>query len=675
MTQHITSHLDMASSLIGKDAESPPRSLPSIEDIRRKTLDSLGRLPCAWQCKVAQTVLQGARDVVCISGTGSGKTLTFWIPLLFRPQGVQVIITPLNILGTQTQEQLQAVGISAIAVRGETATYANIEAIIALRYRVVAVSPEIALKPCGIFERVWKNPAFVSRLISVVWDEAHLLRSWSSFRPDLADAGRLRNILSTKIPFLLPSATLPEHALGDVLDTVHVRRQQVLIVRRSNDRPNVYLSVRKIRYALSSFKDLKFLVAVALQSRKFLVFFDNIEESIKACDIFRRWLPPEMRNKVVWFNADNTATFREATTGRYQRGELVGLFCTDAFGMGIDIPDIEVVVQWRPTCSLDSLWQRFGRAARNPHREALAVLLADAKYFDEEKEAARKRAEKRREATIARAQQSESGKRKRMESSDMAGQVSGAGRGQKRARRETPSEVTVAQAVAGESGSSASLTEYESLRVTYRTSHSQEAPSAQKGRKGNVGDVRNASNVGNITDEVDCLINAATRPFRCYRKPITAFYENDRLNDDEQRCRTSAGEDCSRCTLRPSPVCCSLCTPHHPLFSLLPPMDQPIDKARAARASQVDTQYTVSETDIQLRGALHRFRRDQTVRLYGLAHLHELGPGAVMGDDILKRIIDCARVHKIRDLDGLFRETKWHRSDELGNAVLQLINE
>lgn len=72
-------------------------------------------------------MLQGSRDVICISGTGSGKTLTFWMPLLFRPQGVQVIITPLNILGTQTQQQLQSYGISAIAIRGETATYANIE--------------------------------------------------------------------------------------------------------------------------------------------------------------------------------------------------------------------------------------------------------------------------------------------------------------------------------------------------------------------------------------------------------------------------------------------------------------------------------------------------------------------------------------------------------------------
>ncbi|KAI0738168.1 hypothetical protein C8Q80DRAFT_1060062, partial [Daedaleopsis nitida] len=57
--------------------------------------------PYLWQCHAAIALLKGDRDVVCISGTGSGKTLTFWIPLLFRPNGIQVIITPLNILGTQ----------------------------------------------------------------------------------------------------------------------------------------------------------------------------------------------------------------------------------------------------------------------------------------------------------------------------------------------------------------------------------------------------------------------------------------------------------------------------------------------------------------------------------------------------------------------------------------------
>ncbi|KAJ3000921.1 hypothetical protein NUW54_g6708 [Trametes sanguinea] len=125
-------------------------------------------------------------------------------------------------------------------------------------------------------------------------------------------------------------------------------------------------------------------------------------------------------------------------------------------------------------------------------------------------------------------------------------------------------------------------------------------------------------------EEMDCLINAATRPFKCYRKPISAFYENDRLNA-EVSCKTSMGEACPRCTLHPSPICCSLCSPSHPLFAILPPIGETLDKPKVARASQVDSQYRMTAKDTDLRAALHMLRREHTVRLYSLAHLHELG--------------------------------------------------
>ena len=57
--------------------------------------------------------------------TGSGKTLTFWMPLLFRLEGIQIIITPLNILGKQNVDALAALGVAGIALSAETATTEN----------------------------------------------------------------------------------------------------------------------------------------------------------------------------------------------------------------------------------------------------------------------------------------------------------------------------------------------------------------------------------------------------------------------------------------------------------------------------------------------------------------------------------------------------------------------
>jgi len=78
-----------------------------------------------WQIQAVHTILKGDQDVVSIAATGSGKTLTFWMPLLFHPQGIQIVVTPLNILGTQNVENLRQLGIHAIALNGETATTEN----------------------------------------------------------------------------------------------------------------------------------------------------------------------------------------------------------------------------------------------------------------------------------------------------------------------------------------------------------------------------------------------------------------------------------------------------------------------------------------------------------------------------------------------------------------------
>lgn len=97
--------------------------VPSISEIRQHAYDFFGIYPCLWQCRVVQAILRGDRDVISIAGTGSGKTYTFWIPLLFRKDGIQLIVTPLNILGEQSVLQLGKSKISAISTQGGQADH------------------------------------------------------------------------------------------------------------------------------------------------------------------------------------------------------------------------------------------------------------------------------------------------------------------------------------------------------------------------------------------------------------------------------------------------------------------------------------------------------------------------------------------------------------------------
>ena len=96
--------------------------VPSFEEIRRRTIAELRCDPCRWQARSTQDILHRGKDVIAIAPTGAGKTLTFWMPLLFRPNGIQLVVTPLNLLGTQNECDLGVVGMRAVAVRAETAT-------------------------------------------------------------------------------------------------------------------------------------------------------------------------------------------------------------------------------------------------------------------------------------------------------------------------------------------------------------------------------------------------------------------------------------------------------------------------------------------------------------------------------------------------------------------------
>jgi superfamily II DNA helicase RecQ len=105
---------------------TPTRTtIPTLLEIRQKTITLLGYRPCLWQIRVVEAILRHDKDIISIAATGAGKTLTFWMPLLFRLDGIQIIITPLNILGKQNVDALAALGIKGIALSAETATVEN----------------------------------------------------------------------------------------------------------------------------------------------------------------------------------------------------------------------------------------------------------------------------------------------------------------------------------------------------------------------------------------------------------------------------------------------------------------------------------------------------------------------------------------------------------------------
>ena len=106
-------------------SQSSPGTPSSLVNLRQKTIELFGQTPCLWQIKIAKALLKKEQDIFLVSATGSEKTLTFWIPLLAIGDSIQIICTPLNLLGTVNVAGLAKKGIPAICITGENVTQAN----------------------------------------------------------------------------------------------------------------------------------------------------------------------------------------------------------------------------------------------------------------------------------------------------------------------------------------------------------------------------------------------------------------------------------------------------------------------------------------------------------------------------------------------------------------------
>ncbi|EKM74280.1 hypothetical protein AGABI1DRAFT_24096, partial [Agaricus bisporus var. burnettii JB137-S8] len=342
--------------------------------------------PCWYQIEVAKAFYAG-QDVIGCAPTGAGKTLSFWIPLLMaqeeNPGTILFVVSPLNVLAAQNVAILLEAGISAVAVAAENATTSTFKDIAKGTYQVVVTNPEILLTSDEL-SLLWKTSSFTSRLIGFIFDEGHCISQWGKFRKHYLAIGIIRYLISKPVPFYVASATLPPPVVTEVRKLLHMTQENTSLVLCSNERPDIALMVRELKRPSSSYEDLAFLIPCnwlegMSKPKKFLVFFDNTKEAENAKKYFHTRLLERYHSRIAWFHSTMTQEYRERKVDEFRRGEIWGLLCTDAFGLGMDIGDVEIVVQYKATCDFCTLWQRFGRAARAAGLQGVGILLVEKK--------------------------------------------------------------------------------------------------------------------------------------------------------------------------------------------------------------------------------------------------------------------------------------------------------
>lgn len=317
------------------------------------------------QEEIITAVLSG-KDTLALLPTGGGKSLCFQVPAMAM-EGLCLVISPLIALMKDQVENLRRKGITAFSIH---AGMSRKEVINALRVATDSNCKFLYVSPERLETSLFKEylPALDISLIAV--DEAHCISQWGyDFRPPYVRIAALRTELPG-IPILALTASATPLVQQDICDKLEFK--QPAIFRQSFERPNLSYSLFAQDVRINKIVDILQKVPgssiVYCKSRKRTkTFSDQLTmQGIKA-DFYHAGLSQEERTRKqdAWI-----------------KNEIRVIVCTNAFGMGIDKPDVRTVIHADVPDCLENYYQEAGRAGRDG-KKAYAILLHDHKDVDD----------------------------------------------------------------------------------------------------------------------------------------------------------------------------------------------------------------------------------------------------------------------------------------------------
>ena len=321
------------------------------------------------QENIIHSVLKG-NDTLALMPTGGGKSICFQVPTLVMEDALCLVVTPLIALMKDQVEHLLRRGIRAAAIYTGMSLQAQETALDNCQYgpyRFLYVSPE-RLESESFRRRLTYLPI---KLIAV--DEAHCISQWGyDFRPSYLRIGELRDLLQEslgRVPVLALTATATPEVAEDIQKQLHFSHPNVL--KQSFSRTNLRYIVRYCRTDRSSALEYMTMLTKTEQLQYILgrvkgsaiVYVRNRKRAQELAQLLN----------TDYYHAGLDTYERERRQKRWQQSQSV-MVCTNAFGMGIDKPDVRLVIHYDLPDSLEAYSQEAGRAGRDG-KTAYAVLL------------------------------------------------------------------------------------------------------------------------------------------------------------------------------------------------------------------------------------------------------------------------------------------------------------
>lgn len=302
----------------------------------------------------------GGHDTLGLMPTGGGKSITFQVPALALP-GLTVVVTPLISLMKDQVDNLKRRRVKAVYLHsGMTTRELKIarEKLMNGGAKLLYVSPERL-----------RNQRFIQELRTIdvsliVVDEAHCISQWGyDFRPSYLNIRSLRKLFP-KISVLALTATATPHVEADILQQLEMKDPAVF--RMSFSRSNLNYIVRPTETKIYEvFHILSRTVGTAIVYVRSRKRTREIAEYLASAGI-----------SATYYHAGLDISLKEERQNEWQRGGVRVMVATNAFGMGIDKPDVRVVIHFDMPPSLEEYYQEAGRAGRDGKLSYVVLLTS-----------------------------------------------------------------------------------------------------------------------------------------------------------------------------------------------------------------------------------------------------------------------------------------------------------
>ena len=309
------------------------------------------------QREIIESIGSG-KDTLGLMPTGGGKSITFQVPALAM-EGVCMVITPLIALMKDQVTHLRERGIRVAAIysgmsRQEIIT--TLENCIFGTYKILYVSPE------RLNSELFKAKLKHIKVSFITVDEAHCISQWGyDFRPSYLQIATIRK-LKPGIPVLALTATATPQVVDDIQEKLEFEEKNVF--RMSFERKNLAYIVRKTQ---DKYQQLVHILKSVEGSS--IVYVRSRKRSKELAQLLE-----QNELSAVYFHAGLDAAIRDTHQTLWQQGEKRIIVATNAFGMGIDKPDVRLVIHFDCPDSIEAYFQEAGRVGRDGEK-AYAVLL------------------------------------------------------------------------------------------------------------------------------------------------------------------------------------------------------------------------------------------------------------------------------------------------------------